>query len=234
MSYQLSDDGVAALKAAAKTVREGTVDRRAAARGEGLDLFVILGGGTIESIAPGQMPNWMLRLLFNLGEGLERPHWGKFLDSIAWAGSEWQVLDDAAWDQVRLEFQHGVIEHALALAAPLQPEPPPRYWRAVEPLARAVLAAFGGDGDLHASAAAMECWSIPEGYHLWEQENATYEAMWAAKCLADAAYCGGDRGEWTEGAMAGDIARADITAMAALSRTLFQALSNAVSAAKWS
>ena len=233
MRYQLSDDHIDALKAAAKVIREGGSDRRASAGEDSLDLYRILGVGTAESIPPGQMPGWMLRLLHGLGEGLDRSHWAHFLDGLAWAGSEWRVLDEAAWDRVRLQFQHDAIAHALAFAAPLQPDPPPRYWREIEPLAGAVLAALGGDGDLHAAAAAMECWSIPEGYDLWEQENATYEAMWAAKGLADAAYCGGDRGEWTESGMAGDIARADGTAMVSLSRTLFQVLSDAVSAAKW-
>jgi hypothetical protein len=233
MSYHRSDDCAAALKAAAKAVREGTFQKRAGARAEALDLYALLGDGAFESIPTGQMPSWMLRLLFSLGRGLDRSHWPKFLDGVAWAGSQWQRLDEAAWDRVRLEFQHGAIDQALTFAAPLQPDPAPRYWREVEPLARAVLAALGGDGDLHAAADAMECWSIPEGYDLWEQDNATYEAMWAAKCLADAAYCGGDRGDWTESGMAGDVSRADSTAVPTLCRILLQALSNAVSAAMW-
>jgi hypothetical protein len=233
MRYQLTDDQIDTLRAAAKAIREGACDQRAAASEDGLDLYRILGDGTAQSVQPSRAPRWLLRLLFTLGQGLERSHWAKFLDSVAWAGAQWHGLDSTAWDRLRLEFQARAIEQALAFATSLQPEPPPRYWRQIEPLAQAVLAALRGEGDIRGATAQIECWSIPEGYDLWDQENATYEAMCAAKGLADAAYSGGDLGEWTESGMAGNVARADGEAMASLSRTVFVLLSEAVSAAKW-
>ncbi len=233
MTHQLPDDVVAALKTAAGEVRAGGFRRRPHDRERGLDLAAICPAWAADPVPPSHMPGWLARLLSSLGGGLDRPHWATFLDSIAWAGGEWRALDAAAWDRVRLQFQRGAIDQALAFAAPLQPDPPPRYWREVAPRARAVLAALDGEGDVRAAAHELECWSIPEGYDLWEQENATYEAEWAAKCLADAAYGAGPGGDWTEGGTADEIANADRGAMAPLSRLLFQALADAISAAKW-
>ena len=230
MSYRLPDEAALALMTAADEVRAGRFDHRA--RGQGLDPFAVMGVDA-DAVPPELMPDWMAQLIAALGSALDRRHWAQFLDSLAWAGQEWRALDEAAWTRVRMGFQAQAVGHALAFATPLQPDPAPRYWREIAPLAHALLAAFSSDGDVRGAAAELECWSIPEGYDLWAQENATYEAEWAAKCLADAGFGAGQNDAWTEGGMVDHITAGDSSAGQPLSRALFQQLSIAISAAKW-
>lgn len=85
-----------------------------------------------------------------------------------------------------------ILEQHVVVAALLQPNPAPRYWREIALLVQAVIRALRGDGDLARATHALKAWSIPEGYDLWDQEDATYEAMSAAHRLATAAHGMGD------------------------------------------
>ena len=230
MTYRLPDDAILALLIAADEARAERIARRPDA--PGIDALRIM-GVSAGAVPPEHMPPWMAHLIPALGEVLHRRHWAQFLDSLAWAGEAWRVLDEAAWDRVSLAFQTDAISHALEFAASRQPDPAPGYWRDIEPSVQAVLGALRGGGDICGLAEALECWSIPEGIDLWRREDVPEEAAWPAKCLADAAYGAGGPGEWTEAGMVEDITRADVCAGPLLSRTLFQRLAEEISAVKW-
>src|ERR1700753_4501679 len=100
----------------------------------------------------------MIYVIPALGAALHGREWAGFLDSLAWAGEPWRVLDDAAWDRLRLAFQADAISHALAFAAARQPQPAPWYWGVIQPAVEAVLAALAGEGDLQTTAYALQYW----------------------------------------------------------------------------
>ena len=158
MTFQLPEHLVAYLKSLAREIQFGSSHLSPGMHGSDPRLTAIFGPWRDDCVPSALLPDWLGRLLASLSLGLERSHWAQFLDSVAWAGQEWNKLDEAAWSRVRLEFQCGAIEQALAFAATLQPEPPPHYWRSVAPAVQAVIAALNGEGDIQAAANRLECW----------------------------------------------------------------------------
>lgn len=229
MSYALPAETIAAFETAAREIRAGAVQRRGKAAFGDSPLDIV-------SVWPADaMPSWLEYVLSGLGERLDRDDWAHFYERLAWAGARWSVLSDTAWERLGREFAAQALEHLFAIAAPLQPDPPPRYWREIAPLAQAVIRALRGDGDLKPATDELECWSIPEGYDLWDQENATIEAELAAHCLARAAYGLDPDNGHSMGGLVQEAVVADrrLGTPHFLLRTLLQGLAGEIGMANW-
>lgn len=235
MPYVLPIEMIAAFQAAAQDIHAGIFRERGEAA-RGVNPFAVVSIWQADDIPVDAMPGWLAHALFSLAQLLERDHWAYFYESLAWAGARWSTLDDTRWGHARREFAARALEYLLAIVAPLQPDPPPRYWREIAPSSQAVIRALRGDGDLARAAHALQCWSIPEGNDLWDEENATYEAMTSAKYLADAAFGQGDDDAFVMGQLMDEVVFGgrQVGTACFLWRTLMQGLIGEISAAQFS
>jgi hypothetical protein len=98
-----------------------------------------------------------------------------------------------------------------------------------------VIRALRGDGDLARAANALGAWSIPEGYELWDQENATYEATSVAHRLATAAYGLDDSGGHVMSELVQEAIFTGpwVETPCFLLRTLLQGLVGGINTAQW-
>jgi hypothetical protein len=234
MSYALPAETIAAFRAAAQDIHAGTFRQRGKAA-RGVNPFAVVSIWQADDVPAGATPGWLAHALFGLGQHLARDHWVHLYEHLAWAGARWSVLDDAAWERLRRDFARWALEHLVAVAAPMQPDPAPRYWRKIAPVVQAVIRALRGDGELARATDALRAWSIPEGYDLWDQENATYEAMSAAHRLATAAHgLDDDDGHvMSEFVQEAIFTGPWVETPCFLLRTLLQGLVSEISAAQW-
>ena len=132
------------------------------------------------------MPTWLAHLVPAIDDGVAPAQVPWFSGALIARAHRWHVLDDAAWERIRIGFLIAGIKQAIAAASAVHQDNPPAYWPQVTSACDQVCAALQTGQGLKEAEAAAEAAAVAAVRATWAAEAAA-RAAWAAARAARAA-----------------------------------------------